>query len=449
MPTFSQNEVTGNYNTVYQHIPNIADIPEKQRIYGVTNEILKITPSKVNTVRVMMEKAKKGVAVDDMHFKYKSEMPREVLIPIQSSTTATDKVTISMDVLNKYVPFLEVGTVLLCRGLYFGNSNWSSTPTTGRTQREAIKITEIQAPGSTTTVVKGIRAWKPADGTTPTGTPPEFGGTGVDSYVLIQPKPQPLGSNEGKIYGDTPIEEFNYCEPTFEKWGVDRVSESIKIRQNESISERNGRRQLAAFWKKVAIQRLFGRRNYYINSENRPVYETGGIDEYIETGNPDLNYVAQDHVIDFYNTYGPLSYASLVDFGKDKFYYGSEKKWWIMDKNDYTAISTIFDNKIRIQYERDMSIQYGFEIESLKISGGGTFYLVQDEIFSLYGVTGTSYIIDFDYFEFVPLKGWDFQIMVDVEKGINPFEKVNYLYMISGNKRTNPHAHYKVFNLVT
>ena len=123
-------------------------------------------------------------------------------------------------------------------------------------------------------------------------------------------------------------------------------------------------------------------------------------------------------------------------------------KWWVMDNLQYTAIVNSFDNKIRINYNEGLSTRYGFKISDIEISGGGVFHLVQSDGFALAGLSDLSYIVDFPYFKHTHLQNEDFTIMVDVEKGLNPLQQINYFYMNSGIKRYNPRAHYKVYNMI-
>jgi len=94
-----------------------------------------------------------------------------------------------------------------------------------------------------------------------------------------------------------------------------------------------------------------------------------------------------------------------------------------------------------------MSINYGFKINDLHISGGGTFHLAVSDLFSIYGLKNTGYIIDYDYIKPVPFVDEDLTILVDVEKGMNPLKRIDYLYVNGGYERNCPFAHYKVYNM--
>lgn len=465
MAQFSSSETTGTMDTTYTAIPSIPHVPTEQRIYGRTEKILRLVRNKVKTTRIMITKSREGKLppVDDFRIYYKSDVEREILLDVNSASlsgTVSGQQTDVLQIPNAQAAMIDGNPILIVQGVFFGNGysggstgTWATSASLGRTQLEALRVVSKGVPGATYTPVTVIRAWLPADGSAPSSST-VVSLTG--KKVLLQPKPQPLGSNEGNMYGDTPHEEYNFVEQTLEKWGVIKAAEKVRIYQDKSIAERNGERQLDNFWKKVDIQKKWGRRNYYIDAQEQPVYETGGLDEYIETPQSSFKYVPYDgdptnangnnHIIDFSAQFGNVTYTTLNSFGEGLFDYGSTEKFLCVNKSQYTKISNAFDNKMRIQAEKEMSIKYGFEVESLKISGGGKLYLIQDDLESQYNISNACYVLDFEYFKHIIFADYDFSIMMDAEKELNKFKTVNYLHMISGNKRTNPFSMYKVIN---
>jgi hypothetical protein len=452
-------------DTTYEGLTNIAQLTAEQRLYGRTSDILRLVQGNKPAMRVMYNnfKSKGGTAiVTDMEFKYKSEVPRPTLVPIGVASTPDSGAENVFGILNKYAPYIEVGAELICRDLFTrsngGTTNWSTTRgTSGATENEVMRVIAKSVAGATYTTFTVTRNVSPAHGGTTPGDVTAAGGNLTTAmYVIIMPKVQAIGSNEGTVYGDTPHEETNYCEINFGKWGVPRTMENIKQLQNESISARNGRRQLELFWDTVEWRQIFRKKVTGVDGQGRQWYTTGALDEYIETAQSGISYTpyigaanVDNHVIDFQGTYGNVNYQNLNKFGQNKFFWGSMEKWWIMDNKQYTAITNSFDNKIRIIYNQSLSERYGFKINSLDISGGGTFHLVQSDAFSINGMSDLSYIVDFNYFKHCHLQNEDFTIMLDVEKGLNPLIKINYLYMNSGIIRRNPFAHYKVYNMVS
>lgn len=448
-------------DTSYPGISAIDNIPAEQRLYGRTNDILRMTRGRNTMMRVMYENFLKGgkLATTDMEFKYKSELPRNFVLDMSIDSATTNSTEDTIYVPNAQAAYIRIGTLLIVRGVYIGiTADTTMTFETTRgtnsaTQPEMIQVTQKLPAGATYTGFIVTRNYQPSiqtsGGVTPAaGTPCNI--AYATMKLILASTPQAEGSNEGDIYGDTPHEEYNYNEINLEKYGQTRLSKNIKMYQDEGIMERNGRRQLELFWNKLEWRQINGRRKTYLNGNNERVWTTGGLDEYIETPQSGLGYhpVTNKHVINWGTEVGAVNFQNLNTFGSDKFIYGSQEKFWIMDNLQYTTITNSFDNKIRIVKNETLSQKYGFKISSLEVSGGGTFHLVQSDAFTIAGITDLSYIVDFNYFKHTHLQNEDFTILVDVEKGMNPLKQINYLYMNSGIKRYNPFAHYKVYNML-
>lgn len=452
-------------DTSYPGISQIDNIPAEQRIYGRTNDILRLTRGRNTMMRVMYENFLKGgkLATTDMEFKYKSELPRNFVLDVALASTQTNSEEDTVYIPNAQAAYVRVGTLLIVRGLYVGtdetNYTIESTRGTNRaTQPEMIQVLQKLPAGATYTGFVVYRNYQPsitkaADGTAPARVTANHDEITTSMKLILASTPQAEGNNEGDIYGDTPHEEYNYNEINLEKYGQTRLSKNIKMYQDEGIMERNGRRQLELFWNKLEWRQINGRRKTYVNGNNERVWTTGGLDEYIETAQSGIGYdptaTGAKHIINWGSEVGAVNFQNLNTFGSDKFIYGSQEKFWIMDNLQYTAITNSFDNKIRIMKNEALSQKYGFKISSLEVSGGGTFHLVQSDAFTIAGITDLSYIVDFNYFKHTHLQNEDFTILVDVEKGMNPLKQINYLYMNSGIKRYNPFAHYKIYNMVS
>lgn len=452
-----------NLDTSYTGISNIDSIPAEQRLYGRTSDILRMTRGRISMMRVMYENFMRGgkLATTDMEFKYKSELPRNFVVDMSIDSTTTTATEDTIYIPNAQAAYLRVGTLLIVRGVYIGTNDTNYTFETTRgtnnaTQPEMIQVLQKLPAGATYTGFIVARNYQPSilnsTGTTPTaGTSCNLSATTMK--LILASTPQAEGNNEGDIYGDTPHEEYNYNEINLEKYGQTRLSKNVKMWQDEGIMERNGRRQLELFWSKLEWRQVNGRRKTGVNGNNERWWTTGGLDEYIETPQSGLGYHptqnAEKHIINWGSEIGAINFQNLNTFGSNKFIYGSQEKFWIMDNLQYTAITNSFDNKIRIIKNEALSQKYGFKISSLEVSGGGTFHLVQSDAFTIAGITDLSYIVDFNYFKHTHLQNEDFTILMDVEKGMNPLKQINYLYMNSGIKRYNPFAHYKIYNMVT
>jgi len=465
-------------DSAYTGVGNVQNIPAEQRIYGRTKEIMKITKGRIPMMRVMTENMGAKMAVTDMHIKYKSDYALQALIDVAVATT---KVGGSSDVYNLIsIPNaqavrLREGTRLFVDRIYYNGTDWETGTGTdylpvsaSNSQRECIKILEKVATDANNTQFKIERGYRPAKGYSLGGDSGTEGtGTGSGTWqtittsmkLLASLTPQAIGDNTGGVYGDTPHTEWNYCEITLEKMGVALTAERIDMYQNETILQRNSSRQIDYFWKKNELKATFGRRKDGADNvspvDGSYIYETGGVDEYIKTAQSAIAYNPYPtsdsdpnaNIINFAAAHGAVNYQNLNEFGRNKFYTGSNVKWWVSDDIQYTKISNCFDNKVRITYNQGMSLKYGFKINDLEISGGGTFHLVQSDLFSMYGLKNQGFIIDFDHFKPINLQGEDFTILVNVEKGMNPLKRVDYLYMNRGYYRTNPFAHFFVYNL--
>lgn len=467
-------------DSAYTGIGNVQNIPAEQRIYGRTKDILRVTKGRIPMMRIMTENMGAKMSVPDMHIKYKSDYPIQALITIGTTTTSLDTYHLKIWVPNQQAVLLREGTRLYCDRIYY-NGNAGGTGafvagtgddylpvTAGNSQRECMKVKERMEVSGANTAFKVERGYAPSGTNTSAGLSCIDGGGATGSTTVIPTTsmklllglvPQAIGDNTGGVYGDTPHTETNFCEITLEKMGVARTADKIKIYQDRTILQRNSERQIDLFWKKNELKSVFGRKKDGEDNpspiDGSPIYETGGIDEYIRTAQSGIGYAPlpttdtdpNGQIINFQQAHGAVNYQSLNEFGRNKFYYGSNIKWWVCDDIQFTRISNSFDNKVRINYNPSLSLKYGFKINDLEISGGGTFHLAQSDLFSIYGLKNQGFIIDFDYFKPIHLEGEDFTIMVDVESGLNPLKRVDYLYNNRGYLRNCPFAHYVVYNL--
>jgi hypothetical protein len=451
-------------DSTYTGIGGIQNIPAEQRLYGRSKEIIKLVRGRVPMMRVMTENMSGVEAVTDIEMKWKTDYPLQALIPItvaQDAGGAAAALT-TITVATKLAPYLKEGTQVWVDKMYYsGGTNFdATTPDNPRTQqRECILIQEklnMSGTNNIWTSFKVIRGYMPANSTTwtPAANPAAVLTTAMS--LLVGLSSQAVGNNQGGTFGDTSHEETNYCQITLEKFGVPRTAERVSILQGPTILQRNTERQLDLFYKKQELSALFNRKDYNLDSDGAPIYSTGALDEYIRTDQTGISYVASSidatdktkNIVDFNSAHGSVNYQSLNEFGQNKFLWGNSlTKWWICDDTQFTKISNCFDNKVRITYNQGMSIKYGFKVSDLEISGGGTFHLAQSDLFSMYGLTNQGVIVDFDYFKPVHLQGEDFMIMTDVEKGLNPLKRVDYVYQNRGYYRNNPFAHYIVYNL--
>lgn len=435
-------------NTAYPDLTTTEHIPDEQRIFDRDKIIINYAKGRLNNMRIMLRRfADQGKkATKDMHVKYKSDIARQAMITSTSTALGTGT-TGTIYFSDAEAQLVDDGAILILRDNYYNGTTFSSTLSSSNSMPEALLVTGREAPsgGNTGFTVQRRFGWQ--DGA---GTPNSIS---AGATVLVQPTSVGEGSNEGRVWGDTPEEEYNYCGIFLEKYGQTKISEDIEIYQMESLADRNGSRTLDVLFKKMEMDAIDGRRDTRLVNGRR-VWHSGGLDEYLTRpqGTTEGNYggqgTANSRVVDFLGTYGTLSSQTLNTFLADKFFDGNEtEKFWNMPVNQYVGICNAFDNKVRIAYNKEMSLKYKINISTLETSAGGLLHLTVSDLWSIYG-RPMSYIVDYDYYKFMHLRNHDFQIIKNAEQHLNRFEVVNYIYGTYGYYRRNPLAHWKIFNVV-
>lgn len=435
-------------NTAYPDLTTTEHIPDEQRIFDRDKIIINYAKGRLNNMRIMLRRfADQGKkATKDMHVKYKSDIARQAMITSTSTSLGTGT-TGTIYFSDAEAQLVDDGAILILRDNYYNGTDFSATLSATNSMAEALLVTGRGASsgGNTGFTVQRRFGWQ--DGT---GTPNAIA---AGAIVLVQPTSVGEGSNEGRVWGDTPEEEYNYCGIFLEKYGQTKISEDIEIYQMDSLADRNGSRTLDVLFKKMEMDAIDGRRDSRLVN-GRKVWHSGGLDEYLTRaqltteGNYKGQIGANSRVVDFLGTYGTLSSQTLNTFLADKFFDGNEtEKFWNMPVNQYVGICNAFDNKVRIAYNKEMSLKYKINISTLETSAGGLLHLTVSDLWSIYG-RPMSYIVDYDYFKFMHLRNHDFQIIKNAEKELNRFEIVNYIYGTYGYYRRNPLAHWKIFNVV-
>lgn len=435
-------------NTAYPDLTTTEHIPDEQRIFDRDKIIINYAKGRLNNMRIMLRRfADQGKkATKDMHVKYKSDIARQAMITSTSTSLGTGT-TGTIYFSDAEAQLVDDGAILILRDNYYNGADFSATLSATNSMAEALLVTGRGASsgGNTGFTVQRRFGWQ--DGT---GTPNAIA---AGAIVLVQPTSVGEGSNEGRVWGDTPEEEYNYCGIFLEKYGQTKISEDIEIYQMDSLADRNGSRTLDVLFKKMEMDAIDGRRDSRLVNGRR-VWHSGGLDEYLTRaqltteGNYKGQIGANSRVVDFLGTYGTLSSQTLNTFLADKFFDGNEtEKFWNMPVNQYVGICNAFDNKVRIAYNKEMSLKYKINISTLETSAGGLLHLTVSDLWSIYG-RPMSYIVDYDYFKFMHLRNHDFQIIKNAEKELNRFEIVNYIYGTYGYYRRNPLAHWKIFNVV-
>lgn len=433
-----------NLGDTYPDLSSTSHIPDEQRIWDRDKVIINFAKGRLNNMRILMRRfADQGKkATKDMHVKYKSDIARQALVYTAAASETGSGTENKIWVADDRAEYIDEGSTIILRDNYYNGTTYSSTLAIGNTQNEALLVIQRGISDGTKTWFIVQRGFGYA-----TNTPNDIPS---NSALLIQPRSIGEGSNEARVWGDAPEEEFNYCGIFLEKYGQTTLSQDIDFYQEDSLQERNGSRTLDLLFKKMEMDCMDGRRGTRLLANGRRVWNPGGLDEYIETTNAALQYPetgGNKNIVDFLTTYGNLSSQTLNTFLANKFFWGNEmEKFWQMNVYDYVAISNAFDNKVRIAYNNDLSLKYKLNISTLSSSGGGMLHLAVHDLWSIYN-RPFSYIVDYDYFKYMHLRNHDLQIIKNAEQGMNRFEIVNYIYGTYGYYRRNPHAHWKIFNL--
>ena len=229
-----------------------------------------------------------------------------------------------------------------------------------------------------------------------------------------------------------------------EKWGVTETSENIVIYQDEPILSRNGRKALNLFFKKLEWAFQNGRRDTGLKNGRR-WWTTGGFKEYVHQANTQLGYTANQNVEDFTTLYGAMSPQAFNSFTENKFYWGNpDMKILILGASAYTKYTNSFDPKVRM-VNPELTKRYGIAITDHNGSNGGTLHMVKSDDLSINLMGSEGMIVDFSHFQYMHMQNMDLQTILDVET--NPHETVNEIYGQIGVHRTNPFAHWFIWNI--
>lgn len=355
-------------NTTYPDITTTEHIPDEMRLWDRDKKIINYAKGRLNLMRIMMRRfADQGKkSTKDMHVKYWSDLDRQALVYLTAASGAYSGGSYNLLwVSNEKANYIDEGSVLIARDNYYNGTTYTSTLASGNTQNEAILVLQRGvADGDNTWFV--VRRGFGYDINSPNELPD-------GAAILIEPRSIGEGSNEARVWGDTPSEEYNYCGIFLEKYATTKISEDIETMYEESMFDRNGSRTLNLLFKKMEMDSIDGRRNTRLVNGRR-VWNPGGLDEYIEQDNTALHYPEENgskNIVNFLDTYGTVSSTTLNSFLSDKFFWGNEmEKFCNMPVRDYVTICNAFDNKVRIAYNRDLSLKYRINVSTLETSGG-------------------------------------------------------------------------------
>lgn len=426
--------------SAYNGIANLSNIPDEQRIHDRDRTLIRIARGTLSMSRIVQENFKsKNFAAKDPEPIYKQDIDRTILLDVGANSSQVSGLIHKIWIPDKHAFMVDEGCTLIARDVFYNGTTFSTTISATNSQQEMLLVKErgVSVSGNTWFIVQ--RGFKPAPG----GTAGSATTLTTSMKLVYIPRAVAEGNNEGRVSGDTPFEDSNYCEFNLEKWGVNIQVANTTIYQDESVEDRNGRRTNDHFWKGYEMKLIYGRKDKTTDANGDTIWRTGGLQEYILTPRTDIGYDTPN-VVDFTATFGALSYQSVNRCFQDKFFYGSKDKFLMLDIYAYTKFCNAFDNKIRI-HNQTLSGKYGIRIETIMVSGGN-IHLVVHDLLSINGITNHGYLVDFDFFKYMHLQNLDTQIVMDAERGQNIFKSVNYLFQQAGIKRTNQFAHWYFIN---
>lgn len=267
-------------DAAYSGISTIESIPDDQRLWDRDKILVKIAHGNLTMARIMTENFKSNTVIaGDPAPKYKSDVDRSIVLDVAAASDDMDGGTENkIWIPTKQAIYIEAGSTLIVRGMFNGNNagttTWTTTQSTtyNAVQPEMLLVIQRGLAVGANTWFKVTRGFAPAGGST-AGTPAEI--TTAMKFIF-QPRTIAEGTNEGSVYGDTPHEEYNYCEFMLEKWGVNIVVQKTVILQDETIEERSARRLNDQFWKAFEMKLIQGHRYTDMDADNQRRWFTGG-----------------------------------------------------------------------------------------------------------------------------------------------------------------------------
>lgn len=421
----------------------LTNVPDEQRLYDRDKKLVRITHGRKIFSQIMMENFKSNtITATDPTPKWKSDVEKDILFQMSTNSGAIDGGTENkIFVLDAIAARIQPNDQILCEGVFYNGTAFTTTRSATNPQRELLFVVQKGTSDGTSTWFKVTRGYGAYTGTASNlNTAPELTNT---MYFTLLPMTVPQGTDESTSYTDNPSEETNYCQIFLQKWGIDETTQNTRILQDESIMSRNGRRALEEFFKKLENAFQHGRKGTGVKN-GRTWWTTGGFEEYVYTANTQLGYAALQNVEDFTTTYGAMSPQNFNSFLENKFYYGNpEMKVLVLGASAYTKYCNAFDPKVRIVNQK-LSDTYGITITDHVGSNGGVMHITKSDDMSLNRRTNEGYIVDFAHFQYMHMDKMDLHIIEDVET--EPHETVNEIYGQLGVHRTNPFAHWVIWN---
>ena len=192
-------------NTAYPDLTTTEHIPDEQRIFDRDKIIINYAKGRLNNMRIMLRRfADQGKkATKDMHVKYKSDIARQAMITSTGATLAADVIVGTIWFKDSEAQLVDDGAVLILRDNYYNGTNYSPTLVATNSMPEALLVLGRGNSDGTNTPFTVERAfgWANKNET-------DINAIAAGAIVLVQPTSVGEGSNEGRVWGDTPEEEY-------------------------------------------------------------------------------------------------------------------------------------------------------------------------------------------------------------------------------------------------
>ena len=210
----------------------------------------------------------------------------------------------------------------------------------------------------------------------------------------------------------------NNCTQEF-KYSVEITKESnIDIKATPNYEPLELQRKLVNRRITLDLERtmIFGRKGVEMDTGGKPTYATGGVVEFIPK---DSNHILT------YNS-PSINYASFLDLGYKIFDLGGgAKRSCFIGVKLYNVIKKFFEGHQSFRFNKEDTKNYGFNIESLDVSGGELNFIplhCMDE----FGWSDKMIALDLTVPSFVPVthKDWDMKVETDIgERGVQVYKE--------------------------
>ena len=359
-------------------------------------------------VPILMEKLQ-TIEVGDTYFKIFEDEDEPLHFTPSQASGATEGGTENVVYLAAAsARQFRVGDVMIVDGLWVTGATNYTVPTAGASP-EQIRVLAI-GDESANTPITVLR-----EGTTEIAT----------TYTLIKaPSAMPDGWSAGAGYSIEESQLYNYAQNMEKIISVDENRENTRA-YGEADMNRDMRKKRQSFNRSLSYAFHFGRRKLVTGADNRQRRNTGGLVEFIPSGN-------------FTRLNGPATLQYYNGKSETWFQNGSDEKWAFIGP----TVATYLSNKEVpfLVMNDELSDKFTFKIFDFETTHG-LLHMVKDETFRGLSFANDLVIYDLDYIKFAYLSGMNIQIRENVQNPGDHFTK-HEIYGCVGVWRTFADSHY-------